>query len=496
MHYDKQNGYNRADHWHAVRAYRETTLSRRSFLEALYDSAAGLLWMTALAYLSGKEAAGETTSGPRARGGGWARRVIYLYQLGAPSQIDLFDYKPQLARWHGKELPGEVRGNQRLTAFTANQGTWPIAATPFRFRQHGQSGVWLSELLPHLGTVVDQLCFIRSMHTEAINHVTGSLLAMTGVQRPGRPSLGAWVQYGLGHESEDLPAFVVLTSKGSAWRGGEALQSQLWSNGFLPTRYQGVAFRPGSEPVLYLQRPAGVTAAVQQSLLDTLEVLNQSTALPAYPGQLPRPTWQTAFQMQVAVPELLRLDDESESVLEMYGPDVYRPGSFAYNCLLARRLVERGVRFVQLFHRGWDHHERINQDHPLQARDVDQPSAALVRDLKQRGLLEDTLVVWGSEFGRTVFCQGSLHSDHYGRDHHPRCFTVWLAGGGIRSGYVHGTTDEFSYNVIEHPVHVHDLNATILHCLGLDHERLTFRHQGREFRLTDVSGQVVYDILN
>lgn len=475
---------------------KTTVLTRRLFLNRSVYTLADAIFAAAVAYLSDCPAAAGFSPRTSSHRAGWARRVIYIHQLGAPSQIDLFDHKPHLEKWHGKELPESVRRTQRLTAFTAEQGSWPVAAPAFRFRPCGQSGTWISELLPHLGSVVDELCIIRSMHTEAINHVTGSLLAMTGSQRPGRPAIGAWVQYGLGRENDNLPAYVVLTSKGSAWRGGEALQSQLWSNGFLPTQYQGVQFRSGKEPVLYLNRPEGVPQEIQQQWLDCLYQVNRDQDRPEFPGQISTDTWQSAFRMQLSVPELLQMEAETEVTLQMYGPDVYRPGSFAYNCLMARRLVERGVRFVQLFHRGWDHHERINQDHPLQARDVDQPCAALIRDLKQRGLLDETLVVWGSEFGRTVFCQGSLRSDSYGRDHHAGCFTVWLAGGGIRRGLTYGTTDEFSYTIVENPVHIHDLNATILFCLGLNHEQLTFRYQGREFRLTDVGGRVIKNILN
>lgn len=464
--------------------------SRRRWLTTTVE----LLWAAAVATVTGRlDAAERPLAGwrpPRKR----ARSVIYMHQLGAPSQLDLFDYKPQLAKRHGEELPADLRNSQRLTAFTAEQGSWPVAASPFRFRQHGESGRWLSELLPHLGRVADQLCFVYTVQTDAINHVTGASLMLTGSQRPGRPAIGAWIQYGLGRMSDELPAYVVLTSKGSAWRGGESLQSQLWGNGFLPGEYQGVPFRSGSEPVPYLTRPRGIPAPLQRMWLST--VMQLGDGVEADEALLSSRQWETAFRMQVAVPELLSLRDESPATMQLYGPDVERPGSFAFNCLMARRLVERGVRFVQLFHRGWDHHERINQDHPLQARDVDQPSAALVEDLRLRGLLEETLVVWGSEFGRTVYCQGSLSSPDYGRDHHAGCFTVWLAGGPVRAGCGYGRTDDFSYQAVENPVHVHDLNATILACLGLDHEQLAYRYQGRDFRLTDTGGRVIDDLLD
>jgi hypothetical protein len=471
------------------------TLHRRDFM----NEAAGGVLLAALATLlpsSESSAADKKTFGlPRfpAR----ARHIIYMHHIGAPSQIDLFDYKPQLEKWHGTEIPASVRGDQRLTAFTADQKSLPITASKFHFSQHGQSAAWLSELLPHHSRIVDDVCFIRSMHTEAINHVTGASLTLTGSERAGRPSIGAWVNYGLGKESEELPAFVVLTSRGSAWTGGEALQSQLWSNGFLPAQYQGVQFRSTGDPVLYLSDPPGVTRSLRTKWLDTVRQLNGHADERWHDPEISARVQQfeTAFRMQQAMPELVDTAQEPPHVFELYGEDARRPGSFAANCLLARRLVERGVRFVQLFHRGWDHHERLNESHPLQARDVDQASAALVLDLKQRGLLDETLVVWGSEFGRTVFCQGDLSNPNFGRDHHPRCFTVWLAGGGVRGGMTYGTTDDYSYNIVQDPVHIHDLNATLLHCLGVDHERLTFRHQGRDFRLTDVGGAVVRKIL-
>ena len=427
-----------------------------------------------------------------------AKRVIYLHQAGAPAQMDLFDYKPQLERWRGSELPASVRQGQRLTALTATQKSLPVTPSSFSFRQHGQSGAWLSELLPEHAKIVDDICFVRSMHTEAINHVQADSFLHTGSEQPGRPSLGAWLSYGLGRENDDLPAYVVLTSKGSALRGGESLQSSLWANGFLPAQHQGVKLRSQGEPVLYLSNPPGIDAAARRDMLDALAQLNQQT-YQRYkdPETLARiEQFEIANRMQRSVPELADFSDESESTFKLYGKDARQPGTFAANCLLARRLAERNVRFIQLFHRGWDQHSSINFDLPKQARDVDQASAALVVDLKQRGLLEDTLVVWGSEFGRTVYCQGEITRTDYGRDHHPRCFTIWMAGGGVRAGMAYGQTDDYSYNVVDRPVHIHDLNATILHCLGIDHRKLTYRWNGRDFRLTDVGGNVISDILS
>ncbi|MCA9126678.1 MAG: DUF1501 domain-containing protein [Planctomycetales bacterium] len=429
--------------------------------------------------------------------GGAANRIIYLHQGGAPSQLDLFDYKGQLAKWHGSELPDSVRQGQRLTDLTANQASLPLTASKFRFKQYGSAGAWLSEILPCHQEIVDDVCFVRSMYTEAINHVQAASLTHTGSQQPGRPSLGAWLSYGLGSLNDNLPTYVVLTSKGSAFRGGESLQQRLWSNGFLSAKHQGVKFRSNQDPVLYLSNPAGLSREQRRQQLDCLSLLNQDAYQrygdPAITDRIEQ--FEMAFRMQDSVPAIADLSDEPESTFQLYGQDARRPGTFAANCVMARRLAERDVRFIQLFHRGWDQHSAINDDLPKQARDVDQASAALVLDLKQRGLLDDTLVIWGSEFGRTVYCQGALSDASYGRDHHPRCFSVWLAGGGIRPGIVYGETDEFGYNVAENPVHVHDLNATILHCMGIDHQQLTFRHMGRDFRLTDVGGQIVHDIL-
>ncbi|MDP6444395.1 MAG: DUF1501 domain-containing protein [Pirellulaceae bacterium] len=440
---------------------------------------------------------GEIEQPPQWRLPPRAKRVIYLYQAGAPSQLDLFDYKPETLKRHNEELPPSVRGAQRLTAFTKDQPRLPIAASPFRFSRHGRAGIWLSELLTHHREIADLICVVHSVHTEAINHVNGASLAMTGSERAGRPSMGAWVDYGLGRLTEELPAFVVLSSCGSAWHGGEAIQARYWANGFLPAEHQGVKFRSSGSPVLFLDDPPGVSRTDRRRWLNAVQQLNQ-VELSARGDQATRARmeqFETAFQMQAAAPEAFDMSTETTETMRLYGEPASQPGTFAANCLLARRLAERGVRFIQLFHRGWDHHSNINQSHPLQARDIDQPVAALVLDLKRRGLLDETLVVFGSEFGRTVFCQGELSQPDYGRDHHPRCFTVWLAGGGIRGGFQYGRTDDFSYNVVADPVHVHDLNATILHCLGLDHERLTARHNGRDMRLTDVGGRVVRELL-
>ena len=426
-----------------------------------------------------------------------AKRVIYLFQSGAPSQMDLFDYKPRLNDMHGVDLPDSVRRGQRLTGMTATQEQFPIAPSKYRFRQHGRSGAWISELMPHLSSIADELCFIKSMHTEAINHDPAITFFQSGAQLAGRPSMGAWLAYGLGSENRDLPAFVVLLSQGSGNPADQPLYDRLWGSGFLPSQYQGVKFRSTGDPVLFLSNPDGMNDATRRRILDDLGRLNQlrleEVGDPEIRTRITQ--YELAHRMQTSVPDLTDISREPRHVLEMYGPDATRPGSYAYNCLLARRLAERGVRFVQLFHRGWDQHTNLPRQIEGQTRDTDQPSAALVKDLKARGLLDDTLILWGGEFGRTVYCQGTLTADNYGRDHHPRCFTFWLAGGGIKPGMTFGQTDDFSYNVVENGVHVHDLHATMLHCLGIDHRRLTYRYQGRNHRLTDVHGEVVEEIL-
>ena len=419
-----------------------------------------------------------------------AKRVIYLFMSGGPSQMELFDYKPHLAKVHGQELPASVRGEQRLTGMTSTQASFPCVQSVFDFQQHGQSGAWVSELLPHTAKIADQLCFIKSMHTEAINHDPAVTFFQTGSQIAGRPSMGAWLTYGLGSESQDLPGFVVLITQGT---GGQPIYDRLWGSGFLPTRYQGVKFRSSGDPVLYLTDPPGYDRNTRRMYLDALESLNQQKLEqygdPEIETRIAQ--YEMAYRMQASVPELTDLAAEPESTYELYGEDARKPGTFAANCLLARRLAERGVRFIQLYHRGWDQHGTLPRDIQRQTEATDQPSAALITDLARRGLLEDTLVVWGGEFGRTVYCQGRLTPEDYGRDHHPRCFTMWMAGGGVRPGLTIGATDDFSYNIAEDPVHVHDLQATILHQLGVDHTKLTYKHQGRRFRLTDVSGEVV-----
>jgi hypothetical protein len=426
-----------------------------------------------------------------------ARRVIYLFQSGAPSQMDLFDHKPGLAGLRGRELPDSIRRGQRLTAMTATQESFPVAPSRFRFARHGRSGAWVSELLPFTARVVDELCFVRSLHTEAINHDPAITFFQSGAQLAGRPSMGAWVSYGLGSEGRDLPAFVVLISQGTGNPADQPLYDRLWGSGFLPSRYQGIRFRSGGDPVLYLSNPRGLDAATRRRLLDDLARLNELHLAEAGDPEIQTriAQYEMAYRMQTSVPELMDLSREPARVFDLYGPEARRPGTYAANCLLARRLAERGVRFIQLFHKGWDQHTNLPRQIAGQCRDTDQPSAALLTDLNQRGLLEDTLVVWGGEFGRTVYCQGTLTVDNYGRDHHPRCFTVWLAGGGVRPGMTHGQTDDFCYNIVADPVHVHDLHATMLHCLGIDHTRLTFLYQGRHHRLTDVSGNVVRPIL-
>jgi hypothetical protein len=426
-----------------------------------------------------------------------ARRIIYLFQSGAPSQLDLFDEKPALTARQGSELPDSVRKGQRLTGMTSRQASFPIAASRFRFRRHGDSGATISELLPHTSRIADELCFIKSMHTDAINHDPAVTFFMTGAQLAGRPSMGAWVSYGLGSENADLPAFVAMVSVGTGNPNDQPLYDRLWGSGFLPTRHQGIKFRSAGDPVLYLSDPPGVDRTARREMLDDLSRLNRlhldASHVPEIATRIAQ--YELAYRMQTSVPELTDVSDEPEHVFDLYGPDARKPGTFAANCLLARRLAERGVRFIQLFHRGWDQHAKLPAQIVGQARDTDQASAALILDLKRRGMLDETLVVWGGEFGRTVYCQGRLTATDYGRDHHPRCFTIWLAGGGIKAGVTHGETDDFSYNVTRDPVDVHDLHATLLRCLGIDHARLTFKYQGRHHRLTDVAGKLIEPIL-
>ena len=426
-----------------------------------------------------------------------AKRVIYLFMSGAPSQMDLFDYKPTLVDLFDKDLPDSVIDGQRLTTMTSGQTRFPIAPSIYKFAQHGQSGIWMSELLPHLAGVADDLTVVKTVHTEAINHDPAITYIQTGSQIPGRPSMGAWLSYGLGSENEALPTFMVLHSTWSAKRDAQALYERLWGSGFLPSRHAGVSLRSQGDPMLYLSNPPGVSGSDRREMLNALNALNQQSldriGDPEIETRIAQ--YEMAYRMQTSIPELADLSDEPQHVLDMYGEDVTRPGTFAANCLLARRLAERNVKFIQVFIRGWDQHGDLPRDLPMQCRDVDQPTAALIQDLKMKGLLEDTLVVWGGEFGRTAYCQGKLSPTNYGRDHHPRCFTMFMAGGGVRAGLSYGKTDDFSYNVVENPVHIHDLNATILHTLGIDHERLTHRFQGRDYRLTDVHGKVMRDLL-
>ena len=479
----------------------EPLLTRRRFLELTRTG----IGTAALATLFGQDLLAQAPGGgPTAIGGlaglphhaPKAKRVIYLFQSGAPSQHELWDYKPVLQDMVGEDLPSSVRGDQRVTTMTAGQESFPLVPSKFMFAQHGESRTWVSDLMPYTAKIVDELCFIRSMHTEAINHDPGITFFQTGAQLAGRPSMGAWLSYGLGTMNSDLPTFVAMVSKGSA-QTGQPLYDRLWGSGFLPTRYQGVKFLSTGDPVLYLSYPPGGDPDTRRRFLDDLGALNQlKEAEFGDPETTTRiAQYEMAFRMQTSVPELTDLSDEPDSIFELYGPDSRKPGTFARNCLLARRLAERDVRFIQCFHRGWDQHTRLPQGIQRQAGDVDQPQAALVQDLKNRGLLDETLVVWGGEFGRSAYCQGVFTEETYGRDHHPRAFTIWMAGGGVKPGISYGETDDFSYNIVKDPVHIHDLHATMLHLLGIDHTKLTFPYQGRNFRLTDVRGQVVRGIL-
>ncbi len=427
-----------------------------------------------------------------------AKRIIYLFQSGGPAQMELFDYKPFLSNNEGMELPASVRMGQRLTGMTANQKAFPLKGAYRTFRQHGESGAWVSDLLPYTAKIVDDLCFIKSLHTEAINHDPAMTFFQTGSQQSGRPSMGSWLSYGLGSDNENLPGFCVLLSKGTGRvAAAQPLAARLWGTGFLPSLHQGVQFRSGKDPVLFLSNPDGIDGADRRNMLNYLKELNalyhQEVNDPEVRSRIAQ--YEMAYRMQTSVPEVMDVAGEPEEVYELYGPESRIPGTYAANCLLARRLAERNVKFIQLYHQGWDHHNDLPDHLAKQCRDTDQASAALVIDLKRRGLLDDTLVIWGGEFGRTNYSQGLNRGDRYGRDHHPRCFTAWMAGGGIKPGISYGTTDEFGYNVAENPVHVHDFQATILHLMGIDHEQLTFKHQGRRYRLTDVHGRIVDEIL-
>ncbi len=463
-------------------------MSRRTFLNRFGMG----LGSIALADLLQREAHGAALSAPHANAK--VKRVIYLFMSGGPSQMDLFDHKPLLNEMHGEELPASVRMGQRLTAMSGNQSSLPLAGTPFEFQRHGDSGVWMSDRLPHTAKVADDICVIRSMYTEAINHGPAVTFMQTGSQFPGRPAIGAWLSYGLGAENDQLPSYVVLTTKG---KGGQPLVGRYWGNGFLAAEHQGLRFRSGKDPVLYLNNPGGVSREARRGVLDHLKALHElqleRTADPAIEARISQ--YELAFRMQSSIPGVMNLKEEPEHIFKSYGEDARKPGTYAANCLVARRLAERGVRFIQLYHPGWDQHGGLRGGLSNQCRETDQASAALVRDLKDRGLLEDTLVIWGGEFGRTNYCQGKLGAKDFGRDHHPKCFSLWMAGGGVKPGFVHGKTDEFGYNVVENGVHIHDFHATLLHLLGIDHEKLTYRFQGRRFRLTDVHGHIVKDIL-
>ncbi|MEJ6730976.1 MAG: DUF1501 domain-containing protein [Opitutaceae bacterium] len=469
-------------------------INRRQF----FGKAASGLGAAALGSMMGNSLLGQDSSNPFPNFAPKAKRVIYLFQSGAPSQMDLFDWKPNMKKQFDTELPESIIRGQRLTGMTSGQKRFPVAPTVFDFKQHGESGAWVSDLLPNIARVSDKLCFIKSMHTEAINHDPAITFFQTGSQIAGRPSIGSWLSYGLGSMNKDLPDFVSMISTGSGRPGGQPLYDRLWGSGFLPTTHQGVKFRGMGDPVLYLNDPHGVDRTIRRRMLDDLNSINQhhyedfgdpeiSTRISQY---------ELAYRMQMSVPGLTDMDDEPESTFDAYGPDSKRKGSYAQNCILARRLIERDVRFVQLFHMGWDQHKTLPKQIKGQCYDTDQATAALIEDLEARGLLEDTLVVWGGEFGRTIYSQGVLTENNYGRDHHPRCFTIFMAGAGIKAGTTYGATDDYCYNITENPVHVHDLHATMLHLLGIDHERLTYKFQGRRFRLTDVHGKLVKGILS
>ena len=423
------------------------------------------------------------------------KRIIYLFQSGGPSHLELFDFKPELVKRHGEELPASLREGQRLTGMTAGQRTWPMVGSHFEFAQHGESGAWVSELLPHIAGLSDKICIVKSMHTEAINHDPAITFFQTGSQHRGRPSIGSWLSYGLGSENENLPAFCVLLSEGR--RGGQPLYAHLWGSGFLESRHQGIQFRSGKDPVLYLNNPPGIASEDRRRQLDILKELQQMTYEETGDAEVlsKMAQYEMAYRMQTSVPETMSIDEEPDHIVDMYGPEARTPGTFAANCLLARRLAEKGVRFIQLYHQGWDQHNNLPRDIATMAKSVDQPSAALVADLEQRGMLEDTLVIWGGEFGRTSYSQGRLTDNNFGRDHHPACFTLWMAGGGVNAGTTYGETDDLGYGVVQDPVHVHDFQATVLHLLGIDHERLTYKYQGRRFRLTDVHGKVIKGLL-
>ncbi len=424
-----------------------------------------------------------------------AKRVIYLFMAGGPAQMDLLDYKPTLEKHHGIELPASIRNGQRITGMTSGQSAFPVVKSMFNFSQHGKSGAWISELLPHIGSIADDIAIVKTVNTEAINHDPAITFIQTGFQQPGRPCMGSWLSYGLGNENKNLPSFIVMISSGK--ESDQPLYTRLWGSGFLPSEYQGVQFRGGDDPVLFLSNPPGIDARTRRRMLDGMAKLNAKQHATYQDPEIATriQQYEMAYRMQTSVPELVDVSNETEATLELYGPDVKKPGTFAYNCLLARRMAERGVRYIQLYHRGWDQHSNLPKRIREQCKDTDQASAALVKDLKSRGLLEDTLVIWGGEFGRTVYSQGKIEKENYGRDHHGRNYAIWMAGGGIKPGITYGQTDDYCYNVVENPAHIHDVNATVLHCLGLNHEKLTYRFQGRDFRLTDIHGEVLKGLL-
>jgi uncharacterized protein (DUF1501 family) len=486
-----------ADHLQRPPFSAMATPSRRDFLNSL-PFGLGMVALSGLLHSANSALAREDITDDRflktLHHTPRARRVIFLFQSGGPSQHDLFDYKPELNRLYGQPLPESVRQGQRLTGMSGYQATLPLTGSPFKFKQYGQNGNWFSELLPHTAKLADELCIIKSLHTDAINHGPATTLIQTGSQLPGRPSIGAWLSYGLGSQNSSLPSFVVLVTNKPA---DQPLQVRLWGSGFLPVRHEGVRFLPGPSPVLYLNNPPGIDRDSRREMLDALNQLRHA-GRPELDSQLIETQiekYELGFRMQESIPGAVNFADEAESTFEAYGPDSKQPGTFAANCILARRLAERGVPFIQLFHPGWDNHGGLPGAIRGQCLETDQASAALVSDLKQRGLLDDTLVIWGGEFGRTNYCQGKLTADDFGRDHHPRCFSMWMAGGGCKLGVSIGQTDELGYNIAETPIHVHDFQATLLHLLGIDHERLTFRHQGRRYRLTDVHGSVISDLL-
>lgn len=473
-------------------------LNRRQLLQSSAAGGLSMLGSTALSQLFADEKHTDKNSLGMPHFTAKAKRVIYLYQEGAPSQVDTFDHKPNLQDWFDKDLPESVRGKQRLTGMTSGQARLPVAPSLFPFKRfdNNQDGLWVNELLSNTGSMAHEICVINSMMTEQINHGPGITFMQTGHQLPGRPSIGAWLSYGLGNANKDLPSFVVMISQGRGQM--QALFSHLWGAGFLPGEHQGVQFRASNDPVLYLNNPRGMSREDRRRTLDMIGEMNRRNAEQNGDEQvLARiAQYEMAYRMQTSIPSLTDFSNETAATLDLYGPDVNQAGSFAYNCLMARRMAESGVRFIQLYHRGWDHHGSVPKDLPMQCQDVDQAQAGLLRDLRQRGLLDETLVVWGGEFGRTVYCQGALTKTQYGRDHHPRCFSVWMAGGGIKPGITYGKTDEFAYNIAENPVSVHDLHATMLHCMGIDHERFTFKSQGLDFRLTGVEpSKVIREIL-